>query len=295
MLGVTADDPAPEAPREPGVRLVLRPSLAKPDPGPSAARPARVAPTHAVVLAGGLGTRLRPYTLHSPKPLVTLDEYAILEVILRQLRAAGITRVSLAISYLGSMIEEAMGDGSRFGLTVDYYVDPQPLGTAGPLTLVPDWSEPVLVLNADILTLLDFGELYAAHLASGAVLTVAVHVTENPLGQGLVSIAEGRVVDLWEKPRLELDVCAGIYVVSAEARSMIPTGTRFDMTELVRRLVAEGLPVGAHRFRDEWYDIGTPTGLVRARRSFVERRSAYLRETPSPAPDPRRSEEVRHG
>ncbi|MEV4211228.1 sugar phosphate nucleotidyltransferase [Micromonospora sp. NPDC049662] len=277
------ESPTPSEQHGRGARLKLQKASADGGPELSPARPPQVRPSHAVILAGGLGTRLRPYTLDSPKPLVALDEYTILEVILRQLRASGVSRVSLSVAYLSRMIEEVVGDGRRFGLALDYYVDPYPLGTAGPLSMVRDWSEPALVMNADVLTLLNFDELYEAHLSSGAEMTVAVHVTESSISHGIVDIAGGAVVDLWEKPRVELDVCAGIYVISPSAQAAVPPGVRFDMTELVRMLIADGRSVGAHRFRDDWYDIGTHTGLVRARQSFVEKRSAYLRDAASPA------------
>jgi NDP-sugar pyrophosphorylase family protein len=231
-------------------------------------------------MAGGLGLRLRPQTLASPKPLAPVGGRPIVEIILRQLRGFGITHVTLCVGYLASMIKDVLGDGGRLGLNLDYSVDPEPLGTAGPLTALPEWDEPVVVMNADVLTALNFVDLYATHQHQGAALTVAAHVMEMPISQGLLAIGGGGVQGLWEKPRLELDVCAGIYVLSAEARAAIPAGRRFDMTDLIQLLVGRGQPVAAHRFTDAWHDMGTPESLEQARRSFAEHRSDYLPRLP---------------
>lgn len=266
-----------EAVRATGIRLVPRPA-------PTAARqPVSQAPAspgqlaQAVILAGGHGTRLRPRTRNRPKPLTTIGRHSVIEVLLRQLQAAGVGKVALCVSYLAEMVEKALGDGSRFGIELEYYADPGSLGTAGPLTALPVWPDPILVLNGDVLTQLDFAELYRSHLASGAPMTAAVHVTSVPIGYGIVDLSGGRIHDLWEKPELELNVCAGVYVLSPQARAAIPVGRRFDMTDLIHRLLGAGHPVNAFRFREEWHDIGTASDLARARRSFAEQPSAYLR------------------
>jgi len=208
--------------------------------------------------------------------LTTIQQYSVIEILLRQLQAAGVRKVALCVSYLAEKVEDALGDGSQFGIGLEYYLDQDPLGTAGPLTALPAWTGPTLVLNGDVLTQLDFAELYRSHLASEAAMTAAVHVTDVPISYGIVDIAGGRVRDLWEKPQLELNVCAGVYVLSPQARAAIPSGRRFDMTDLIRRLIAEGHPVNAFRFREEWHDIGTATDLARARRSFAAQPSAFL-------------------
>lgn len=227
-------------------------------------------------MAGGRGLRLHPYTASRPKPLVTVGRYPIVEIILRQLRGFGITQVTMCVGHLATMIEDAVGDGSHLGLTVDYYVDPEPLGTAGPLSALPPWNEPAVVLNADILTALDFGQLYATHRAHSAALTVAAHVTQAPISHGVLDVSGVEVRALWEKPTLELEVCAGIYVLSAQARTVIPDEGRFDMTDLIQALIDLGEPVVAHRFHDGWHDMGTMEGLELARRSFAEDEARYL-------------------
>ncbi|MEV4315553.1 sugar phosphate nucleotidyltransferase [Actinocrispum sp. NPDC049592] len=258
------------------VRLVPRPAtvdVAAPVAPKSAMRGA---PARAVIMAGGRGSRLRPHTLTTPKPLVPLDGQPIVEIILRQLRAFGITHATLCVGYLAAMIKDVLGDGGHLGMSLDYAVDAEPLGTAGPLAALPGWAEPVVVMNADVLTTLNFGDLYATHLHRSAVLTVAARVLEMPISQGVLAVSGDTVQGLWEKPRVELDVCAGVYVLSAEARAAIPASGRFDMTDLIQVLLDQGRPVVAHRFTDAWHDMGTPEGLEQARRSFAEHRSDYL-------------------
>lgn len=232
-------------------------------------------PEHAVILAGGFGSRLRPRTLTCPKALTRVGPYSVLEILLYQLRSAGVSRISLCVSFLGEMITQAIGDGGRFGLKVEYYTD-SGLGTAGPLAALPDWPEPALVLNGDILTRLPFADLYQHHIASAAYLTMVVQEKQIPISDDVVLIADGQVRALRRAPRLRLDASAGIYVLSAQARAAIPPGTPFDMPDLIESLIRDGHPVRAYRYRGEWHDIGTPAGLAGARRSFARLASAYL-------------------
>lgn len=222
---------------------------------------------------------MRPRTLTCPKALTSLGPYSVLEILLYQLRSAGVSRISLCVSFLGEMIKQAIGDGARFGVKVEYFTD-SGLGTAGPLAALPDWAEPALVLNGDILTRLPFAELYQHHLANAAYLTMVVQEKQIPISDDVVLIADGQVLALRRTPRLRLDASAGIYVVSAQARAAIPPGSPFDMPDLVESLITDGHPVRAYRHRGEWHDIGTPAGLAGARRSFARMASAYLPDHP---------------
>jgi NDP-sugar pyrophosphorylase family protein len=272
-----APAPATAAAARTGARLVPRPVAAgREEPAHRAEAEVRIGPTHAVVMAGGRGLRLLPHTAATPKPLVTIGRYPIVEIILRQLRRCGVTSVTMCVGHLAGMIEDVLGDGGHLGLDVEYYADPEPLGTAGPLSALPPWREPAVVLNADILTALDFGQLYATHRAHDAALTVAAHVTHAPISHGVLGIADGAVHALWEKPTLQLEVCAGIYVLSARARSIIPDRGHFDMTDLIQALIELGEPVVAHRFHEDWHDMGTPESLERARRAFADNEPRYL-------------------
>ncbi len=209
----------------------------------------------AVILAGGKGVRLRPLTYSVPKPLLPVGEKPILEEIIGRLRRFGFDDVVLAVGYRAELIETYFGDGSGFGVRITYIRESEPLGTAGPLSLVRRQlapSEPLLVMNGDTLTCLDMNELWRWHAAGGFAMTVAVRAFESQLPYGLVSTDGERIVSIVEKPVQRHDVSAGVYVISPAALELVPDGEFFDMPDLVNRLVKAGLPVGAYRFDDPW-------------------------------------------
>jgi NDP-sugar pyrophosphorylase family protein len=231
---------------------------------------------HAIILVGGKGTRLARYTKHRPKALVELGRYSILEIILRQLRGCGFARVTLCISHLGHMIRDEFGDGRRLGLAIDYSVDEHPLGTAAPLRLVPDWTEPAVVMNGDLLTTLDFAGLRRAHDDSGSLLTVATRRRQMESSVGLLRLHEDRVTAVWEKPVVEWNISAGIYVADPFVRKYIPPGERIDMPGLITALIEHGELVYGHEFRGAWHDIGTPGDYKQARAEFCLNPARYL-------------------
>nr|MDT0656944.1 sugar phosphate nucleotidyltransferase [Micromonospora sp. DSM 115978] len=224
---------------------------------------------HAIIMAGGRGTRLGPLTHHAPKALVKVGGQAILTVILRQLRGAGFTRATLCVSHLGHLIEEELGHGQAVGLSIDYCRDVTPLGTAGPLRLVPDWDGPALVMNCDILTGLDFGALHRAHRANDALLTLASRTHRLTVDFGVLEVsADGRLLAVTEKPSIVVQVASGVQVMGPGVRRWLRDGVPMDMPELVAAVTRAGLPVHIHRFTEPWHDIGTPTGYEVASRSF---------------------------
>ncbi|MER5439024.1 sugar phosphate nucleotidyltransferase [Streptomyces sp. NPDC002790] len=230
----------------------------------ASAGPGEVA-VHAIILAGGKGTRLAPYTDDLPKSLIQISEHSILEIIAHQLQVSGFTRLTLCVSHLGEMITERMGDGSHFRLEIDYCWDREPLGTAAPLLLVKDWDTPALVMNCDILTAVDLGALTADHLRSGAYMTVATHRHQVPVDFGVIDSVDGLVHGIREKPRISLDVSAGIQVIDPRARECIPPGERMDMPQLVAELLGRGHQVRSFHMAEPWHDIGTPTSLHAAK------------------------------
>ncbi|WP_329333135.1 sugar phosphate nucleotidyltransferase [Streptomyces sp. NBC_00663] len=232
---------------------------------------------HAIVLAGGKGSRLRPYAAHRPKALVEFGDHSILEIIVRQLRTAGATRVTLCLHHLGEMIQERFSEGRRYGLSIDYTWDETPLGTAAPLLDVADWETPAVVLNCDVLTSLDFADLYRRHQEGGGVLTVACRKREIPLQLGVLDLADGGdVLGIREKPVLTVDVSTGIHVADPAVRKFIPEGQAMDMPDLITALIDEEQPVRAHEFEDSWYDIGTPENYEDAKKAFLASPSHYL-------------------
>ncbi|WUI01220.1 sugar phosphate nucleotidyltransferase [Spirillospora sp. NBC_00431] len=225
---------------------------------------------HAVILAGGKGVRLRPYTTTLPKPLVPIgDEYAILEILLHQLARQGFRTVTLAIGHLGHLIRSYVGDGSRWGLRVDYSVEESPLGTIGPLLGMRDrLPADFLVANGDILTDLDFAELLDQHGATRPPLTVATYARQVDIDFGVITTRDGRVVAFTEKPTLDYQVSMGVYGVSNEALAKFEPGIALGFDQLILDLLATGRHPREYRFDGYWLDIGRPDDYDRANAEF---------------------------
>ena len=219
----------------------------------------------AVILAGGQGTRLRPYTTVLPKPLVPVGDRPILELIMHQLARAGVTRVDLCVGHLGELIRAYFEEGPPLpaGLSVNYIWEDEPLGTAGALHQVEPPAEPFLVMNGDILTKLDYAELARFHNERGAALTIAAHEMKVKLELGVIESEGETVTGYVEKPTLGYEVSMGIYVYDPRALEHVPKG-RFDFPDLVLALVAAGETVTTYRYAGPWFDIGTPAEHERA-------------------------------
>ncbi len=230
----------------------------------------------AVILAGGKGTRLHPYTLVLPKPLMPIGDLAILEIVLLQLAARGFARVTLAVGYLAELIRAVVGDGKRYGLAIDYSMEREPLGTAGPVALVGDLAGAFLVMNGDILTDIDYATLLARHRDAGAACTMAVFKKDVKIDLGVLEIAGDSVVGYTEKPTLSYSVSSGIYAFDARALAHVPRGKTFDLPDLVRALVAAKEKVVAYRFDGAWLDMGTPDDYSRATDLFLADRERFL-------------------
>jgi NDP-sugar pyrophosphorylase family protein len=229
-----------------------------------------------VLLAGGSGTRLRPYTTVLPKPLMPVGDMPVMEILLRRLAAAGFERVNLAVGYLAELIEAYFGDGKRFGVELVYWRETQPLGTAGPIAEMQLDSDRVLVMNGDLLTTLEFGPLVDGHTASGAAATIAVRAREVPIDFGVVHVDGDRVAAFEEKPTLGYDVSMGVYVFERRVIDLIPRGTRYDFPDLLAATLDRGWPVHAHRSTDFWLDIGRIEDYELALEQFDDLRSALL-------------------
>ena len=239
--------------------------------------PAASSVRRAVVLAGGKGTRLAPFTAILPKPLMPLGETPILEVVLRQLARDGITRVTLAVGHMAELIEAYFGDGGRFGVTLDYSREDEPLGTAGPLALVEGLYEPFLVMNGDVLCTLSYREFLDAHEASGAAATIATFVRGNRVDFGVViADADDHVTGYEEKPASEYLVSMGVYAFTPAVLGDISPGERLDFPDLVVRLLARGAFVRSAPFSGYWLDIGRHDDFAQAQTEFEERRAEFL-------------------
>jgi dTDP-glucose pyrophosphorylase len=223
----------------------------------------------AVVMAGGLGTRLRPITAQVPKPMIEIGGTPILETILRTLTSCGITRVFFAVNYRADMIVDHFGDGDRWDAHIEYLREPKPLGTAGALSLLPQVpATPLLVMNGDILTGLDYGEMLDEHSGSGAAATVCVREHATQIPYGVIDANGANLLAITEKPVVTHLTSAGVYALSAETLRRVPPGGHIDMPELMQSLVAHGQRVQIYRIEEYWIDIGRIDDLERARRDL---------------------------
>ncbi|WP_067501789.1 sugar phosphate nucleotidyltransferase [Actinoplanes sp. TFC3] len=235
---------------------------------------------HAVILAGGKGVRLRPYTTTLPKPLMPIgDKHAILEIVLEQLASSGFMSVTLAINHLGPLIKAFVGDGSRWGLEVDYIEEDRPLSTVGPLfALKESLPDQFLVMNGDILTDLDYAELLQHHQMAGNGLTVAIAERTHRVEFGVLDIEKSQIVGFREKPSLHYQVSMGVYGMSRRTLNPYPPGLAFGFDQLVLDLLARGDNPGSFPFDGFWLDIGRPEDYDEANRTFETIRPKILRE-----------------
>ena len=212
----------------------------------------------AIILAGGLGTRLRPLTFAIPKPLIPVGERPILEILIENLKTYGVTDIYLAVGYRAELIQLYFQDGQRFGVNIHYSQEEKRLGTAGPLRLIRDRFgivEPVLVMNSDIMTKLDFEDFYQSHLREAAVLTVGVREHEYVVPYGIVEMEDKLVCSIEERPRLSFHISCGIYVVNPHILDLVPDDQFFDMPDLIRRAIKSGYKTFPYQIRGQWVAI----------------------------------------
>ena len=233
----------------------------------------------ALILAGGKGTRLRPYTTILPKPLMPVGGEAILSTILRQLKRAGVDEVILGVNYLHHIIQAVLGDGERYGLRIRYSLEEQELGTAGPIGLALDMLEDdFLIMNGDILTTLDFAGLFAAHRQGGCAATIAVYPRTVPVDFGVIkSDGAGLLTSYDEKPQLHYEVSMGINMLKKSAVApLLAPGRRIDLPDLLLQLMASGQKVLCHRQDCFWLDIGRIDDYDKANEVFDAMKSQFL-------------------
>jgi len=236
----------------------------------------------AVLLAGGKGTRLRPFAASFPKPLVPLGDKPVLEILIRQLREAGFDRIVLAVGHLASLVEAYFQDGASLGVSIRYHREVEPLGTAGPLAAIPDLDEHFLVLNGDLLTDMDFRRLHARHRDSGALLTVGRYRVEHRVDLGVIRTdADGFLTAYDEKPVIPYEVSMGAYAMSREVvERWLEPGQRRDMPDLLLSIIGAEQRVATMLHEGFWLDIGRPDDYARAQDMF-ERNPRLFLDPPS--------------
>ena len=231
----------------------------------------------AIILAGGRGTRLRPYTTILPKPLMPLGDMPVIEVLIRQLVRAGFDDIVLSVGYLGELLKAYLGDGTRMGGSVRFVREEEPLGTAGPIGLVSETESDFLLINGDTLTDLDYRGFLEQHRRSGAMATIGTSIRRSEVDYGVLECDErGRLVRYNEKPVHQYRVSMGVNAFRSEVRAYLRPRVRHDLPDLMRELVADGQHVACHEPNCFWLDIGRPADYEKALEVFVERRAEFL-------------------
>ena len=232
----------------------------------------------AVILAGGKGTRLVPYTKVIPKPLMPIGDMPILEVLLRQIKRAGVDEIILTVGHMASLIRAFFQDGKQLGTKIHYSYEKTPLGTVGPLTMIEGLEETFLVMNGDVLTDLDFEALLAFHRQSKAVVTIAMYNRPVKIDLGVIQLSgPNDVVGYIEKPTYDFHVSMGIYVFEPAALKYIPANTYYDFPTLILRLLQEGQKVAGYPFQGYWQDLGRPDDYEQAIHDFDTMRGIFLK------------------
>lgn len=231
----------------------------------------------AVILAGGKGTRLRPYTVVLPKPLMPIGEYPILEVIIRQLANAGFTQITLAVNHQAEIIKAFFNNGLGWGLNIDYSTEDQPLGTMGPLQKIQDLPENFLVMNGDVLTDLDFSLFYNQHVDSGRLFTISSMQRRHSIDYGVLEASEdNRLIGFHEKPTVDYNVSMGVYMMRRSVLNYIPRNQAYGFDDLMLRLIELDEPVHVNPFTGYWLDIGRPDDYVKAIEEYDSMKSRLL-------------------
>jgi len=231
-------------------------------------------PIQAVIMAGGFGTRLSPLTDTLPKSMLPIGDRPILELIIDQLRQSGISKVNLTTHYKKDVITDHFGDGDSFGVEIQYVEEDQPMGTAGAISLLDGSDNPILVINGDILTDVNFRNMLQFHQEQQADMSVAVRYHEFQLPYGAVTTDGVAITEISEKPMIRSLINAGIYLLNPSVRRLIPSGQRYDMTDLIGKLLVDGRRVVSFPIGEYWIDIGQNEDYQKARADVASRESS---------------------
>ncbi|CAN7616667.1 MULTISPECIES: nucleotidyltransferase family protein [unclassified Neorhizobium] len=233
----------------------------------------------AVILAGGQGTRLRPYTVVLPKPLMPIGEYPILEVIVRQLISAGFTHITMAVNHQAEIIKAFFQDGAKWGVRIDYSLEDRPLGTMGALNLIRDLPDNFLVMNGDILTDLDFAAFHDSHVRRGDIFTISAKNREHRIDYGVLDTdQQGMLCGFREKPVANYQVSMGVYMLSSRAIAHFPSEGAYGFDQLMLDLLAAKKPAYVRPFDGYWLDIGRPDDYALAIEEFESMRHKFLND-----------------
>jgi NDP-mannose synthase len=224
----------------------------------------------AVILAGGKGTRLKPYTTVIPKPLVPLGEKAIIEILIERLVKSGVDEVFICLNHYAEIIKAFLGGGEKSGLKINYSLENQPLGTVAPIKLIENLPENFLVLNGDLLTDLDFRILFDFHLENKSLLTVSTYQRTSKIDFGVIELDEKNIkaIGFREKPEYQFEVSMGVYAMNRKVLEHVPANKPFGFDELMFTLLKEKKDISIFRFNGYWLDIGRPDDYEKACRDY---------------------------
>jgi NDP-mannose synthase len=222
----------------------------------------------AIILVGGKGNRLKPYTIVLPKPLMPIGDYPILEVVIRQLSKNGFDRITLAVNHQAEIIKAFFGDGSRWNVSIDYSLEDKPLSTMGPLKLIHDLPENFLVMNGDVLTNLNFSAFFDQHVLENNIFTISGYNRQEKIDYGVLETENKKLVGFKEKPLYTFTVSMGIYMVNKEVLNIIPADTPYGFDHLMLDLLKLNRPATVVEFNGYWLDIGRPDDYMKAIEQF---------------------------
>lgn len=226
----------------------------------------------AILLSGGKGTRLKPYTVSLPKPLVPIGDFPIAEILVKQLASQGFDHITMAVNHQADLLMAYFGDGSKWGIRIDYSLETVPLGTMGPLSLIQGLPENFLILNGDVLTDMNFDFLFETHMKEKSHFTISSSSHKVSVDFGVLQLRNGqKLLALQEKPSLEFNVSMGVYVANKEILKYIPFGEPLGFDELVAKLIYDEVEVSVEPFHGFWLDIGRPADYEKASELVVNR------------------------
>jgi len=229
-----------------------------------------------VILAGGKGTRLKPFTTILPKPLIPVGERPILEIVLLQLKAAGFKEYIFSVGYLAALIEAYFGDGGKWGIKIRYSREAAPLGTAGPLAIIKGLAPEFLVMNGDILCNMDYRKFFKYHLKAKNDITICSFAKKVKIDLGVLKIRDNILQDYIEKPEYQYDVSMGVYGIRRKLISTIPKRKHYDLPDLIMDQKKKGANIGIYQFKGEWLDIGRIEDHQIAQNIMAEKEDSYL-------------------
>jgi len=233
----------------------------------------------AVILAGGEGTRLKPFTTNFPKPLVPIDDTPILEIILRQLKHCGFSDVTIAVNHLADLIIAFFQDGKKHDLNISYSFESKPLGTAGPISLIENLNDNFLVMNGDVLTTINYKDLYDFHISNGCDITIAAFKREEKIDLGVLDIGDdGKFINYTEKPSYHFNVSMGVYILNKSVLDLIPVNEKFNIPDLVLEAQARNKKIKCYQGDYSWLDIGRVDDYEKANELFKSKRNLYYYE-----------------